>query len=279
MTRMLIALTAAAAASAAWGQDNESQPKNRLAWKLEQGAVLRMSWKTKLLQNSSIGGKPLPKTDSILVIRATLTVAETPEEGPAVCDLKIGSYELKGIYQGSEVDVLFEEGEFKSAKGLLNSAEVKKAMEPPLRLTLSPQGEFKAQDQTRLAQIFSGDGIWFGPRLPTKSVLVGDTWEETLQTPQSKARGGPSFTVHRKLESVDTGVARIVTDEEKEFEQMGIKMKFRITSADSFSMGKGYFVKSKSTVAAGGSGEVQGQEVVISAESTIELEVTKDTND
>jgi len=277
MTRFLIALTAFAAT--AWGQDAETAPKHRLAWKLDQGTVLRMSWKTKLLQASSIGGKVLPKTDSILAIRATLTVVETPEEGPAVCDLKIVGYELKGIYQGSEIEVLFEEGELKTSKGLANGDNIKRSMEQPLRLTLSAQGEFKAQDQTRLAQIFSGDGIWFGARLPAKSAITGESWDETLQTPQSKARGGPSFTVKRKLESVEEGIAKIVTDEEKEFEQMGVKMKFRITSADRFNMGKGFCANSKGTVAAAGSGEVQGQEVVISAESTIELEVIRDAND
>jgi len=280
MRPVLAAMILAATVLPAPTQDTQTPAQRKLAWKLEAGKRLRMSWKSRLEQTSTVGGQALPKTDAALAIRGVLTVLETPEEGPPVCELKIDGYELKGVVQGREVDGAYDNGEMKSATGLPEGgADVKKLLDEPLRLTLSAQGEFKAQDQGRLSRLFAGDGVWFGSRLPAGAVAVGESWDETLQTAQSKARGGPSFTVKRKLESFDAGVGRIVTDEEKDFEQTGIRFKVRIAADDRFDLERGVCSKSKSSTSAKGSGEVQGREVVITASSTIELEVSPATND
>jgi hypothetical protein len=266
---------AALVAAAAWAQDAEKPMEVTLAWKLETGVKLRMSWKSRLQQSSTIGGEALPKTDATLEIRAVLSVVEVPAGSPVVCEMRIDGYGLKGLYQGREIDAEFVNGEMKSVRGLPDGGEqMKKTLGEPFLLTLSARGEFKSEDQGRLSRVFAGESVWFGARLPDGPVAVGATWEEKLQTAQAKASGGPAFEVKRKLESIDSeGIARIVTDEEKDLDQMGMKVKIRITTEDRFDAERGFCARSRSSVKAGGGGEVQGRGLVVAAESTIELQV------
>lgn len=273
---MKFGMAALVVAVAALAQDTEKPLEIRLAWKFAEEAKWRMVWKSRLEQSSTVGGEALPRTDSTLEIRATLRVIRVPADGPAVCEMRVEGYELKGVYQGREIDAKFEGGEMKSGKGLPDGGvQMKETLAEPFQLTLSAQGEFKSDDQGRLSRVFAGESVWFGPRLPDRAVAVGEVWEERLQNAQAKARGGPAFDVKRKFESIDAeGIARIATDEEKEIDQMGIKVKMRIVSEDWFDAERGFCARSKLSLRAEGGGDLQGRAVVVSARSAVELEVT-----
>lgn len=248
--------------------------KVELAWRLKEKEELPVRWKMALKMKIAQGAREA-STDLKMDISGKFLVQKIGEGGAAEGEFRLRRYELAGTAGGREMEALYEDGEVKKSKGAPDGGQrLKEAAEKPVKLVLQRNGEYQVKEAHPLLSFFGGRGDLFGAVLPDRRVGPGDTWEGVLQTAQSRQTGGPAFKVRYKLSAVEKAgeekVARILLEDEQEFEARGVKSRYTLRTTSLFNVDRGRTVSSKLEVKGKGR-PAGGEEGSLEFEAVIEL--------
>lgn len=218
----------------------DSEDGYALAWKFASDASYAFHWKTAVQITGSQDGQPMPATDLTMSSSVKAKVRQVYADGGAELEGTIQRLEMKGRYPGQEVDLLFENGEFKKGGGDPDRA---RELQKPFRFTLSRNGQYQFKSDYPLGPMLPGQADVLGPQFPSGKAKVGHTWQHSV-----KSGNGPDVKVTYKLAGMDNGRAHITVDDRQPIEANGIKFDFTFKEDAVFDIDKGLCSRTKVTV-------------------------------